>query len=120
MGGGLQGMIATRASRLRGEVLHFVGARHKEQLAFVGAPPPGRWLVVCKAYRDEGVAPTGEGLHLWEPGTRNGLHLWEPRPRGDGLWSARLIATRASLPQGTALHFVGAPPPGRWGVVCRA
>ena len=24
----------------------------------VGAPPPGRWVVVCEAYRDEGVAPT--------------------------------------------------------------
>jgi hypothetical protein len=36
--------------------------------AFVGAPPSGRWVVVCKAYRDEGVAPTGSTpCVLWEP-----------------------------------------------------
>jgi hypothetical protein len=75
---------------------------------FVGAPPSGRWVVVCEANRDEGVAPTnttpvGDGL----------LALWEPRPRGDGWWSARLIATRASLLQIR-------PPLGRWVVVCEA
>ncbi len=50
--------------------------------------------------------------------------LWEPRPRGDGWWCATVIATRASLLQGIArntgecLNFVGAPPSGRWVVVC--
>ncbi|MEN9623688.1 MAG: hypothetical protein RJB17_483, partial [Pseudomonadota bacterium] len=29
-------------------------------LPFVGAPPSGRWVVVCEAFRDEGVAPTGD------------------------------------------------------------
>ena len=56
---------------------------------FVGAPPSGRLLVVCEAYRDGGVAPTGALLCI----------LWEPRHRGDCLWSARLIATGASLLQ---------------------
>ncbi len=54
---------------------------------FVGAPPSGRWGVVCECDRDEGVAPTG-GMPCM---------LWEPRPRGDGVWFARVIATRASL-----------------------
>ncbi len=47
-------MIATRASLLHGKTLHFVGA-----------PPPGRWVVVCEAFRDEGVAPTwGNAPHF--------------------------------------------------------
>ncbi len=43
-------------------------------LDFVGAPPSGRFLVVCEAFRDGGVAPTGTLPWI----------LWEPRPRGDG------------------------------------
>ena len=31
-----------------------------ECLLFVGAPPSGRWVVVCEAYRGGGAAPTGE------------------------------------------------------------
>ncbi len=56
-------------------------------LHFVGAPPSGRWVVVCEGYRDEGVAPTGAKPRI----------LWETRPRGDSSWFARVIATGASL-----------------------
>ena len=59
MGGGLRGLIATRASLLQGDCLHFVGAPPRGDGVFVGAPPSGRWGVVCEGYRDEGVAPTG-------------------------------------------------------------
>ncbi|PUE13814.1 hypothetical protein B9Z48_14295 [Limnohabitans sp. WS1] len=48
--GGLRGFIATGASLLQGDGL----------CIFVGAPPSGRFLVVCEAYRDGGVAPTGK------------------------------------------------------------
>jgi hypothetical protein len=60
---------------------------------FVGAPPPGRWVLVCG------------GICL----------VWEPRPRGDGSWSARLIATRASLLQGHGPGFCGSPALGAMG-----
>jgi hypothetical protein len=48
---------------------------------------------------------------------------------GDGWWSARLHRDEGVAPTGKclffahagdALHFVGAPPPGRWVVVCEA
>ena len=42
----------------RGDCLWFAG------LAFVGAPPSGRLVVVCEAYRDGGVAPTGRDVRL--------------------------------------------------------
>ena len=56
LGDGLwfRGLIATGASLLRGVNLQLQGAT----LPFVGAPPPGRCVVVCAAYRDGGVAPT--------------------------------------------------------------
>ena len=60
-------------------------------LPFVGAIPPSQCSVVCKAFRDEGVAPSGMLAFLWEP-----------RPRGDGLWSVGSIAARALLLQGNA------------------
>jgi len=68
------------------------------QCSFVGAPPPGRWVVVCEAFRDGGVAPTkkvdsnivgpDQAWHTcqppWgvfiEPGIK-----WSP-PLGQGLW----------------------------------
>ncbi len=139
------------------------GARH-----VVGAPPSGRWVVSCEAYRDEGVAPTG-GKACGASRVRVPCMLQEPRPRRDGAWPARLIATRASLLRGTmhavlrecgchaccrspalgamgcglqrlsrrgrrsyggqgmrciacvgVMHFVGAPPSGRWVVACEA
>ena len=65
---------------------------------FVGTAPSGVWVVVCEAFRDEGVAPTG-GVLAFVAMQGNACHLWEPRPRGDGWWSARLVATRASLLQ---------------------
>ena len=34
--------------------------------------------------------------------------LWEPRPRGDGLWSARIFATRASRLQNQTIQFASA------------
>ena len=46
-------VIATGASLLQGDALHFVGA-----------PPSGRLLGVCEGDRDEGVAPTGGSLHF--------------------------------------------------------
>ncbi len=49
-------VIATRALRQRIRppwVKKLQGA-----CLFVGAPPSGRWGVICKGYRDEGVAPT--------------------------------------------------------------
>ncbi|PUE13498.1 hypothetical protein B9Z48_15015 [Limnohabitans sp. WS1] len=73
---------------------------------FVGAPPPGRWVVVCEAFRDEGVAPTGD------------FPCGSPALGAMGGGLQGLIATRASLLQGTSL--VEAPPPGRWVVVCKA
>jgi hypothetical protein len=68
-------------------------------LHFVGAPPSGRFLVVCEAFRDGGVAPTGT-VHCI---------LWEPRHRGDSWWSAGLFATGASLLQGQCTAFCGSP-----------
>ncbi len=108
--------------------------------AILGAPPSGRWVMVCETFRDEGVAPTrgmpaicrspapgamGGGLRGFSRRGRrsymgNACYLSEPRPRGDGSWSARLFATRASLLQVECLSFVGAPPPGRWVLVCKA
>ena len=70
-----------------------------------GAPPSGQWVVVCVAYRDGGVAPTG---------TRPCI-LCEPRPRGDGSWSARVIATGASLLQGQGPAFCVNPALGAMG-----
>jgi hypothetical protein len=43
------------------------------------------------------------------------LALWEPWPRDDGRWSARLIATRASLLQGQCPAFCGRPALGAMG-----
>ncbi len=78
------------------------GARH-----VVGVPPSGRWVVACEAYRDEGIAPTGDKA-CRASRVRVPCMLQEPRPRGDGLWPARPIATRASLLRGTrhAVHRV--------------
>ncbi|PUE19424.1 hypothetical protein B9Z48_06400 [Limnohabitans sp. WS1] len=75
--------------------------------------------VVCEAFRDGGVAPTGGLLHFvgappsgrWRWSARlfatgasllqgASCILWEPRPRGDYWWFARVIATGASLLQG--------------------
>ena len=76
---------------------------------FVGVQPCGRWLtlVVCMQ-SPTGVGsykqpPMGHGLlPLWEfnPVGDGRFPLWEPTPVGDGWWSARVIATRASLLQG--------------------
>jgi len=41
---------------------------------FVGALPSGRWVVVWKAYRDEGVAPGDNALHV--VGTQPYLLRW--------------------------------------------
>ncbi len=120
-------VFATGASLLQGDAPRFVGA-----------PPSGRFLVVCEGYRDGGVAPTGGcpafcgspalgailgGLRGFSRRGRRSYRgmprvLWEPRPRGDSWWSARVIATGASLLQGDAPRFVGAPPSGRFLGVC--
>ncbi len=72
---------------------------------FVGAPPSGRFFV-CGS---PALGAMGGGLR--------GLIaiLWEPRPRGDCLWSAGLIATRASLLQGHGPAFCGSPALGAMG-----
>ena len=102
-------LIATGASLLRGDAP-----------LFVGAPPSGRWVVVCKADRDGGVAPTGgcpafcgrPALGAMGGGlqgaSRRGrrsygevpCYLWEPRPRGDGPWFARLYRDEGAAPTG--------------------
>ncbi len=87
------------ASLLQGEALHFVGA-----------PPSGRFLVVCGGDRDGGVAPTGDCPAFCGIPALGAM--------GGGLRG--LIATGASLLQGEVLDFVGAPPSGRWVVVCEA
>jgi len=40
---------------------------------FVGAPPSGRWVVVCEAFRDEGVAPTKKEFMQTSSGRINSL-----------------------------------------------
>ena len=62
------------------------GAMH---FPFVGAPPPGRWVVVCEAFRDEGVAPTGD------------FPCGSPALGAMGGGLQGLIATRASLLHGS-------------------
>ena len=102
-------VIATRASLLQGRLVCFLweprlgvmggglrgfsrrGRRsYRGVSAFCGSPASGRWAVVCEGDRDEGVDPTGAACLLF---------VGAP-PRGDGWWSARVIATRASLLQG--------------------
>ncbi len=75
---------------------------------FVGAPPSGRLWVVCEGDRDGGVAPTRALPCI----------LWEPRPRGDSWWSAGGSRRGRRSYGEIALHFVGAPPSGRFLVVC--
>ena len=104
--------------------------------------PPGRWVVVCKPFRGEGAAPTGEALwlFLWEPrprgdgrwsaslfaagapllqGWRCGCFCGSPAPgaMGGGL-RAFSRRGRRSYRGGAVAVFVGAPPSGRWVVVC--
>jgi hypothetical protein len=130
MGGGLRGISRRGRRSYRGMALHFVGA-----------PPSGRLGVVCEGDRDEGVAPTGGcPCILWEPRPR-GDGWWSARVfatgasllQGDGpafCGSPALGAMGGGLRgisrrgrrsyRGMALHFVGAPPSGRWVVVCEA
>ena len=61
-------------------------------LHFVGAPPSGRWVLVCEAQ------------------SRRGRRSYRETPRP--LWMFRILCG--------APHFVGAPPSGRWVVVCKA
>jgi hypothetical protein len=71
-------VIATRASLLQGAGPACCGTPLGAMVfAFVGAPPSGRWVVVCKAYRDEGVDPTGDSAPhvVAHPCVRWFLHL---------------------------------------------
>ncbi len=59
MGGGMRGFFATRASLLQGDGPAFCRSPALGAIfAFMGAPPSGRWVVVCQAFLGEGVAPT--------------------------------------------------------------
>jgi hypothetical protein len=60
MGCGLQGLSRRGRRSYRGQGPACCGPPLWAMVfPFVGAPPPGRWVVVCEGYRDEGVAPTG-------------------------------------------------------------
>ena len=85
-------------------------------LHFVGAPPSGRWVVVCEAFRDEGVAPTREGPAFVSAPSFCGSPALGAMGCGLRGFSRR---GRRSY-RGDALYFVGAPPSGRWLVVCEA
>ncbi len=115
-------LFATRASLLQKKLdANIVGPDQKKgaasparkepvfaqaQCSFVGAPPPGRWWVVCEAFCDEGVAPTKKAgcKHRWA-GSKKGAAT--PARKGPVIAQAQC-------------SFVGAPPPGRWAVVCEA
>jgi hypothetical protein len=76
---------------------------------FVGAPPSGRFWVVCKGDRDGGVAPT----RGWPPSFVGAppSGRWVVVCEGDR--DGGVAPTRGWPP-----HFVGAPPSGRFWVVC--
>jgi hypothetical protein len=67
--------------------------------AFVGAPPPGRWVVVCEASSRRGRRSYGD------------MHVF--CPRGCPVFYGSPVT-------GECPPFVGAPPSGRWVVVCEA
>ena len=108
------GLIATRASLLQGYCA-----------AFCRSPALGAIVCICVCgCRSPALGAMGGGLQdlsrrgrrsyrdmaLHFVGQGSASHLWEPRPRGDCLWSARLIATRASLLQGHGPAFCGTCP----------
>ncbi|PUE19390.1 hypothetical protein B9Z48_06190 [Limnohabitans sp. WS1] len=92
-------LFATGASLLQGGAWHFVGA-----------PPSGRWVVGCEAFRDEGVAPTGGCLAFCGSPALGGMGVVCEAFRDEGVAPTR----------GDAWHFVGALPSGRWVVGCEA
>ncbi len=93
MGRGLRGLIAAGAPLLQRDAPPFEDVRHfVDALHFVGAPPSGRWVLVCEAQ------------------SRRGRRSYRETPRP--LWVFRILCG--------APHFVGAPPSGRWVVVCKA
>ncbi len=67
-------------------------------LPFVGAPSPGRWVVVCEAFRDEGVAPTGD----------NAPHFVGAPPPGRFLVVCEAFRDEGVAPTGECLLTVGA------------
>ena len=68
MGGGLRGFSRRGRRSYKGDGPAFCRSPALGAIiAFVGAPPSGRWVVVCEAFRGEGAAPTKKLPHHLRP-----------------------------------------------------